>query len=461
MEKIKVGLLPLYIKLYDDRGINRSLLEGFYQSIIEKLQGEGLEVIPAPICRIEEEFVSAIKNFEENGAKAIITIHLAYSPSLESIDALCKTDLPIVVMDTTLDYSLSKEYSVDPISSNHGIHGVMDMCNLLKRRSKNYTVVAGHFENSNVLKNTADCAKASASAKSLNGLKVGSFGGAFKGMGDFSISAKELKDRLGVELVEISNEEMLNAVNSITESQVESELDYYKHNFTLLNENEESNEALIASIKACLATRKIIEEKGLGAYSANFLGIDKDNLGNMPFIEACLQMQKGVGYAGEGDVLTASFVGALLKYISGVSFVEIFCPDWKENRLLLSHMGEINFGLLRDKPKIATIPFPYTNSKTCTKPYAAFKEGNALYCNVFRAENEKLVLSVSKVKVTYVEGQVEDAVRGWITPNMNIAEFLEKLSEHGAIHHAFLVYDLDVKAMKCFGKTLNMEVVEI
>ena len=453
--------MPLYIKLYDDCGIDRSLLEGFYNSIKEKLEGEGLEIIPAPFCRIEEEFVSAVKNFEKQDAKAIITIHLAYSPSLESINALCSTDLPIVVMDTTLDYSLSSEYSVAPIDSNHGIHGVMDMCNLLKRRSKKYAVVAGHLENSNVLKNTVDCVKASASAKALNGLKVGSFGGAFEGMGDFAICAKELKDRLGVELVEISNEEMLNAVNSITESQVEKELAYYKENFILLNENEENNDALIASIKACLATRKIIEEKGLGAYSTNFLGIDKSNLSNMPFIEACLQMQNGVGYAGEGDVLTASFIGALLKYISGVSFVEIFCPDWKENRLLLSHMGEINFGLLRDKPRIATIPFTFTNSKTCTKPYAAFKDGDALYCNVFRAENEKFVLSVSKVKVSYVEGQVENAVRGWITPNMSIAEFLEKLSEHGAIHHAFLVYDLDVKAMKCFGNGLDMEVIEI
>ena len=38
---------------------------------------------------------------------------------------------------------------------------------------------------------------------------------------------------------------------------------------------------------------------------------------------------------------------------------------------------------------------------------------------------------------------------------------LEKLSEHGAIHHGFMVYDVDIKAMKSFGQTLDMEVVEI
>ncbi len=459
MEKIKVGLLPLYIKLYDDFGTNRTLLEEFNQLIIEKLEGEGLEVIPSPICRIEEEFKNAISKFEENNAKAIITLHLAYSPSLESIDALCSTELPIVVMDTTKDLSLSSEYSKSPIGSNHGIHGVMDMCNLLKRRGKKYVVVAGHLENSNVLKNTVDCVKTAVASKTLNGLKVGSFGGSFAGMGDFIIENKDLKEKLGVKAIKITNEEMLSAVNSVTEEEIEEEIVFYKQNISIPEDTDMV--VLKKSVKACLATRKIIKEKGLDAFSVNFLGVNSSNLNNMPFVEACLQMANGVGYSGEGDILTASFVGALLKYIKDVSFVEIFCPDWKENRLLISHMGEMNFNLLRSKPNLLTAPFRYTDSGTCAKIAGAFKDGKAVYCNIFRAENERFVMSVSNVEVSYVEGQVENSIRGWITPNMNIAEFLEKLSENGAIHHGFLVYDVDIKAMKCFGQFLNMEVVEI
>ena len=459
MEKIKVGLLPLYIKLYDDFGTNRTLLEEFNSLVVEKLEKAGLEVISAPICRIKDEFNSAVENFEKNNAKAIITLHLAYSPSLESIDALCSTELPIIVMDTTKDMSLSSEYSKSPIGSNHGIHGVMDMCNLLKRRGKKYVVVAGHLENSNVLKNTVDCVKTCVSAKALNGLKVRSFGGSFAGMGDFIIENKDLKEKLGVQAVEITNDEMLSAVNSITENEIKDEIEFYKNNFLMAEEIDLV--ALKLSVKACLATRKIIKEKGLDAFSVNFLGVSKNNLGNMPFIEACLQMANGIGYSGEGDILTASFVGALLKYIKDVSFVEIFCPDWKENRLLISHMGEMNFNLLREKPVLSTAPFRYSDAGSMAKAVGAFKEGKAVYCNVFRVENEKFVMSVSEVEVSFVEGQVENSVRGWITPNMNIAKFLEKLSEHGAIHHGFLVYDVDVKAMKCFGQTLNMEVVEI
>ncbi len=459
MKKTKVGLLPLYIKLYDDFGTNRTLLDGFHAQVIEKLEKEGLEVIAAPVCRIKDEFQDAVDNFVKNGAEAIVTLHLAYSPSLESIDALCSVDLPIVVLDTTLDLSLSKEFSKAPIGSNHGIHGVMDMCNLLKRRAKNYVVVAGHFDNSDVLKRTVDSVKACVSAKAMNGLKVGSFGGSFAGMGDFIIEDSAIKERLGVEVINISDAEMLSAVQSVTEKEISDEIECYKANFVMPEEVDMN--ALVVSVKASLATRNIIEQKGLDAFSVNFLGVNKNNLGNMPFIEACLQMQKGVGYAGEGDILTASFVGALLKTMKDVSFVEIFCPDWKENRILISHMGEMNFAVLRDKPKLSIGAFRFTDAGTMAKTAGAFKDGKAVYCNVFRVEDEKFVMSVSEVEVSYVEGQVEGAVRGWIRPKMNIAEFLEKLSEHGAIHHGFMVYDVDVKAMKSFGKTLGMEVVEI
>ena len=322
MKKIKVGLLPLYIKLYDDNGVSRTLLDEFHQCVIEKLEKAGLEVVCAPVCRIKGEFKSAVENFEKENAKAIITLHLAYSPSLECVDALCSTDLPVIVMDTTKDYSLASEYSKSPVGSNHGIHGVMDMCNLLKRRGKKYSVVAGHFDGRDVLKRMVDCVKACVSAKALCGLKVGSFGNSFDGMGDFIIDANTLKERFGVNAVKISDSEMKNAASSVTDKEIEEELEYYKNEFIWL-ENVDAA-ALNLSIRASLATRKIIKEKDLDAFSVNFLDVSMNNLGNMPFIEACLQMKNGIGYAGEGDILTASFVGALLKTYSDVSFVEIF-----------------------------------------------------------------------------------------------------------------------------------------
>ncbi len=461
MKSIKIGLLPLYIKLYDDAGIDRSTHEEFNKFLVESIKSQGIDVVTTDICRIKSEFETAVSTFESAGCNAIVTIHHAYSPSLQSIDALAKTNLPIIVFDTTVDFSLSDICSGKPVGNNHGIHGVMDMCNLLKRRGKKYAVVAGHMNNSAVLKNTCDCIRASVAALSLNGSKVGRFGSSFDGMGDFIIEKDVLKNTFGVDLVQIADAEMLDAVASITDSQVKEEFESYKNKFVMGDGCNLDNEYVVKSIKACLATRKIIEEKGLDAFSINFLDINMSNLGSMPFVETCLQMQNGIGYAGEGDILTASFVGAFAKTFKDLSFVEIFCPDWKENRLLISHMGEMNYEVACTKPVYLESGFIYTDAKKCCKATAAFKEGKAVYCNIFRVENEQFKMSVSPVEMEYVQGQATNSVRGWLRHKKGVAKFLEELSEHGAIHHGFMVYNVDVKAIKFFAKLIGLGVVEI
>ena len=72
-------------------------------------------------------------------------------------------------------------------------------------------------------------------------------------------------------------------------------------------------------------------------------------------------MERGGGYAGEGDVLTAGLVGALMSVYPETTFTEMFCPDWKEDKILLSHMGESNPRLASWKPLLADTPFNYNS----------------------------------------------------------------------------------------------------
>lgn len=74
-----------------------------------------------------------------------------YSPSLQSIDALCRLHVPIIVLDTTETVSFDSMTDPVEIMYNHGIHGVQDMCNLLLRRGKKFFIEAGHFEQSDVI----------------------------------------------------------------------------------------------------------------------------------------------------------------------------------------------------------------------------------------------------------------------------------------------------------------------
>ena len=455
MKKIKIGFLPLYIKLYDDCGASvtsRPRLEPFYERLASELEGRGFEVIRNEFCRIKPEFAAAVEKFENAGVDCIVTWHAAYSPSLESVDALAGTELPIIILDTTETYDFSPEQNPAEISFCHGIHGVMDMCSLLRQRGKDYAICAGHIEHSGY-------ARAAGAARSLAGSRAGSIGGCFDGMGDFRIDDETLLSRFGVQAVYPKAGEIDALRKSVTDAEVEAEM---KENSELFYEIEPvEKEAHAETARNCLAIRKFIENNDLDAFTINFRKIGGDSgVTAMPFIEACKAMARGTGYAGEGDILTASLVGALLKTYEGATFAEIFCPDWKNNSLLISHMGEYNLSLVKGKPGYKKIKFIYADGALDpVVSYGCYRAGEAVFINLFKAQDGYKLL-ISPIEMLDVpERAFEFKVRGWFEPCTTVANFLEEISMAGATHHSAIIYGSTVREMEFFASILGLPTV--
>ncbi len=96
MAPAKIGLLPLWLKLYDDSAPEaRPRIEGFVRAIAGEFERRGVTAVAASVCRLAKEFAAAVKRFEKEEVDAIVTLHLAYSPSLEASEVLARTRLPI------------------------------------------------------------------------------------------------------------------------------------------------------------------------------------------------------------------------------------------------------------------------------------------------------------------------------------------------------------------------------
>ena len=338
MSKPKVGLLPLYIKLYDDMWPEmRTRVDGFVQQIASALAERGLEVSPAPVCRLEPEFKVAIGTFEKAKMDAIITLHTAYSPSLKSSAALAATRLPVIVLDTTPTYGYGPHQDPVELLYNHGIHGVQDMCNLLLRNHKAFQIEAGHWEKSSVLDRVAGWARAARLAATIRQSRIGRLGPAFKGMGDFAVSTATLAKTLGVTTVAVELPLVAALAAKVPEKAVEAEMAADHKQFTVESLKPDIHRR---ATQAGLAVRLWMEEEKLTGFTINFQVADKaSGLPAMPFLEASKAMSRGIGYAGEGNVLNASLVGTLLQAYPETSFTEMFCPDWEGNQIFLSHMG--------------------------------------------------------------------------------------------------------------------------
>ena len=196
----------------------------------------------------------------------------------------------------------------------------------------------------------------------------------------------------------------------------------------------------------------------------NFLDFNKANgFEVVPFLEASKCMARGVGYAGESDVITAALVATLATLYQDVSFIEMFCPDWKNDSIFLSHMGELNINLVDGKPALVKTPFPYTDAKDPVIAIGRFREGKSTMVCLAPGYDNSYTLIIAPITVLSVDGRDEmnQKVRGWFKPEVPISQFLAQYSRVGGTHHLALVYQDVAADIEKFGVMLGCKVVVI
>lgn len=460
MNQPKVGLLPLYLELYDNAMPQvRPRIDAFGQQVMSALRARGVDVLATPARRLREEFEGAVRLFEDANVDAIVTLHLAYSPSLESVDALASTGLPIIVLDTTPSFSYGPSTDPDELMYNHGIHGVQDLCNVLIRRGKPFAIEAGHWEKSDVIDRVASWARAARAAKAMRAARVGRIGQPFAGMGDFAVPPGDLHSAIGIETIACDPSDLVGLLPAEGSDEVRAEMASDLESFSVEGLDEKAHEL---SVRAGLAVRRWIENEKLTAVTMNFLAFTQESgFPVVPFLEASKGMARRIGYAGEGDVLTAGLVGALASVYPDTTFTEMFCPDWEGNQIYLSHMGEMNLRLADSRPVLKVMPFPWSNAQDPVFALGRFRGGKAVFVNIAPGPENTYSLIVAPVEMQEVGGEdrMSSSIHGWFRPAMPISDFLAAYSRAGGTHHAALVYGEVETEIAHFGELMGWKVV--
>ncbi len=449
---MKIGLLPLYIRLYDelcpeyhDRAQRKADL------MKEKLEELGYDVVASPLCREADEISAAVRTMEKSECRVIVTLHAAYSPSLEAVDALCGTSLPLVVMDTTPDYEFGFDFG-DKLMLNHGIHGVQDMCNMLLQRGKPFLIRAGHCEQPDFMVRMREAILAAGMAYALTHARVGSVGGAFEGMGDFRVP----EGTFGMKVIPYTPGPVPD------EGAVKAEMEADK---SLCRMDPQLPESVhYKTEESCLGLRRWIENNNLDAFTVNFTRCNRSSGWEVvPFLECSKAMARGIGYAGEGDVLTALFCGALLKEWKNTTFTEMFCPDWKGNRIFLSHMGEMNLSLMARKPYLSMRRWKFGDAGDQALATGCLRSGKAVLANLAPGPDGQFTLIAARVAMMEQTEENLADLRGWFAPpeGLSIGSFLEQYSRLGGTHHLVLCYDGELESLRDLAHLMKWDFREI
>ncbi len=453
---IRIGLLPLYLALYDDVAPqNREVIEPFYQTIAKELASHEVIVETVPICRVQKEFETAIAQFELKGVDALVSIHLAYSPSLESLPALLSTKLPLVILNTTPEPEFGFMQDPKQITFNHGIHGVQDMCSMLVRNKRPFSIESGHWKESNIIERVIQRLRGISAANNFRNISIGVIGKPFTGMGDFFVTPQQMKEDFGIDIIDVNLRDP-----TLSSEQLTKEIAYLETIFTM---DDIPREDLDANVTITKKIKDWAKDTGISGFTCNFREVSKDSpINRVPFLFAGLGMYEGIGYAGEGDILTAALTRAILSINEHTTFTEMFCPDWKSNRIFLSHMGEINPRVCKGKAALSAKPYTYSSGLQPLYITGECKKGDGLLLNLIPMGDHAYRLLICPIRVEESDTTTfESTVRGWIRPKSTINDFLSTYSRYGGTHHSVLCYDEQIDTIKTFGTEMGWEVIVI
>lgn len=462
-----VRLIPALADLY--RRHRPEMSERFanrWKGVVEEMFGEAAAVSIAPVVHLESEFREAVARAERDDVECLCVLLMAYTPSGELIEPLVETKLPLLILSTAWDATLPENMDAEHLLRDQAAHGVMDLTNALRRRHRPFAVVAGHPDIGDFNERVREAVRAAAGARISRTARIGQVGTFFPGMLDFTYDSKNQREHMGFEVAPVAADALVESARAISKSELDAESEWIADRCVA----EESLTAaeLEAGARISAALRATVLSERLDGVGLSFISLLEAGAESLPFMGAARLMAEGIGYAGEGDVLTAVLQAILRRACGESGFTEWFCPDYERGEILLSHMGECNMALARgDEPiRLRPRPFAWGSCQRVPVPVFQLRPGRVTIASLSESPPPDGQTGFQLVTT------VGDVVDGPVFPNLvvphsrirldgSLEAFIEAYSYAGGGHHAALVYGDQRRALQMIGRFTGINVREV
>ena len=271
----KVGLLALTLELYETLvpGLRGSREAWLRQSVMPELQVSCDVLFESAVFR-RDAIETAIAQFEEAGADAVLVVYLTYAPSQLVLPGLCRTRLPIIIWNTQQLEQVNESFSVAAMIDNHGVHGTQDLASVLTRAEIPFHYVTSLPGDPVGLAELTDFFAAACAVRRLRQARIGLLGYPFPGMGDFAVDTTHLAATLGCAWTHLSVEEYVERSAAAAAAAVTDVVADYRDRYEVATDVTQAD--LESTARAELALRGMIHEHDLDAITYQFLAFGED-----------------------------------------------------------------------------------------------------------------------------------------------------------------------------------------
>ena len=416
-----------------------------------------------PTVRNSEEITEVMeKASSDRECIGVICWMHTFSPAKMWIKGLQRLSKPLLHLHTQANETLPYEsIDMDFMNLNQSAHGDREFGFILSRLNIPHHVVVGYYKDEKVLNEIDRFIRVTRAIDVSHNLRVAMFGNNMRDVAVTDGDRVESQIRYGWEVNYYGIGDLIDIMKKVRTADVDLKMNEYASKYIIDTKNIDS---IREQAKMEVALEKFIKKNDIGAFTDTFE--DLHGLKQLPGLTVQNLMDKGIGFAAEGDYKTSAMNAVLMSMSddshAATGFMEDYTYDFRDEIELGSHMLEVSPRFAAEKPKIQVHPLGIGGKEDPAR--LVFKgikgDGIAVGMTDMGDHFRLIVTGVELIEQPKEMPKLPVARLMWrIKPSFE--EGVRKWLEAGGGHHTVLSRDITKEDIRLFAKLTNTELIEI
>lgn len=370
-------------------------------------------VIWKPTVKSAEEIYQVCQdaNTTRNCIGIISWMH-TFSPAKMWIGGLKILQKPMLHLHTQFNRDIPwSTIDMDFMNLNQSAHGDREFGFIMSRMRLNRKVVAGHWQDVQVLEQINGWARTAAGWYDWQGARFARFGDNMRNVAVTEGDKVEAEIRFGYSVNTYGIGDLVKVINETSDAAIDTLVKEYADTYTLassLKKDGEQHGSLREAAKIEIGLQAFLEDGNFKGFTDTFE--DLHGMAQLPGIASQRLMAKGYGFGGEGDWKTAALVRVMKVMGSGLKGGNSFMEDYTyhfdpNNELVLgSHMLEICESIANSKPSCEIHPLGIGGKADPVRLVFGSAAGPALNASIVDMGNRFRLLVNEVVAVDPIQG---------------------------------------------------------
>ena len=405
-------------------------------------------------------------NFDDSCAGIVTWCH-TFSPSKMWINGLAALQKPWCHFATQYNREIpNDEIDMDFMNLNQAAHGDREHGFIGARLRSARKVIAGYWQDEDVLQRIGSWMKAAVGAAFSKELKVMRFGDNMREVAVTEGDKVEVQTKLGWQVNTWAVGDLVKEMNAVSDAEIDALMAEYEAAYEI---NTDNIDAIRYQAREEIAMKKMLDANGCMAFSNTFQ--DLYGMEQLPGLASQHLMSKGYGYGGEDDWKVSAMTAIMKAMGEGGNGASAFMEDYtyhleKGNEYSLgAHMLEVCPSLAQPGSKIKIETHHLGIGMNEKDPARLVFEGRA---------DDAIVVSLIDMggRLRLIVQDIVCVKPIMPMPNLPVARVMWKAMPDlttgvecwiiaGGAHHTVLSYDVTAEQMRDWARMMDIEFVHI